>query len=217
MKKIATITKATIVAGLLISGCATISGAADTATSSASRAVTAAASTQGVQEASFTSTGAVRQPVGYREWIYIGTPLTPNALNGGAAAFPEFHNVYVEPTAFKHFERTGEWADGTQIAKELVSVRSNNNDEGNGSSQEVSGRGYFMGEFVGLELAVKDSSRYADEPGNWAYFSFGHTPEPYAATAEAFPAESCNACHAASAETDFVFSQFYPVVRAAQN
>lgn len=165
--------------------------------------------------ATFTAEGAVRSPVNWREWIYVGTPLTPNALNGGAAAFPEFHNVYVEPNAYKYFERTGKWAEGTQIAKELVSVRQNNNDPATGASSEVSGQGYMMGEFIGLELAVKDNERYSSYPGGWAYFSFGHKPEPYAATAEAFPQEACNACHDASADTDFVFTQFYPVLRAA--
>jgi hypothetical protein len=35
-------------------------------------------------------------------------------------------------------------------------------------------------------------------------------------SATAFPAPACNACHAASAADDFVFTQFYPVLRAAK-
>lgn len=73
-----------------------------------------------------------------------------------------------------------------------------------------------MGEYSGLEIAVKDLARFPDEPGNWAYFSWGHQPMPYEETATAFPAASCNACHDASAEDDFVFTQFYPVLRAAK-
>lgn len=163
--------------------------------------------------ASFNDDGSVNQPQDYREWVYVGTPLTPNALNGGEASFPEFHNVYVEPTAFARYSATGEWPEGTQIAKELVLVRENDNAP-DGSTMEVSGRGYFQGEFAGLELAVKDSERFADEPGNWAYFSFGHNAPPYAESAQAFPTASCNSCHEASAATDFVFTQFYPVLRA---
>lgn len=176
---------------------------------------TLTAQAQGIVEANFTTDGEVKRPANWRRWIYVGSPLTPHGLNGGAAGFPEFHNVYVEPTAFRHFERTGEWAEGTQIAKELTLVRENNNAE-NGSSAEVSGIGYQQGEFSGLELAVKDNARFPDMAGGWAYFSFGHQPEPYAETNAAFPEAACNACHAASAETDFVFSQFYPVIRAAQ-
>ncbi len=174
-----------------------------------------AAQAQGIVEANFNADGAVKRPADWRRWVFVGSPLTPNGLNGGTAPFPEFHNVYVEPSAFRHYQATGDWPEGTQIAKELVLVRSNGNAE-NGSTQEVSGVGYQQGEFAGLELAVKDSTRFGDMPGGWAYFSFGHQAQPYNASAEAFPAEACNACHAASADTDFVFTQFYPVIRAAR-
>ena len=58
--------------------------------------------------------------------------------------------------------------------------------------------------------------RFKDEPGGWAYFSFGHVEESeYTKKAKAFPAESCNSCHESSADTDFVFTQYYPILRAA--
>ena len=104
-------------------------------------------------------------------------------------------------------------AQNNSIAR--AKVYENKNDDV-GSSMEVSGRGFQQGEFSGLELTVKDSSRFADMPGGWAYFSFGHKPQPYDATANAFPAESCNACHAQNAADDFVFTQFYPVLQAAK-
>ena len=148
----------------------------------------------------------IRPDVSYREWVYIGTPLTPNALNPPEAPFPEFHNVYIHPSDFDHWKRTGTFPDGTVIIKELVLI---------GATQAVSGKGYFMGEYTGLEAAIKDSKRFKDEPGHWAYFTFGHS-YPLADTAEAFPASACNACHEASAAEDFVFTQFYPVLRAAK-
>ena len=172
---------------------------------------------QEIVQAQFTGAGEAQIPEGWREWVFVGSPLTPNALNGGEAPFPEFHNVYVEPSAYAHYARTGEWAEGTQIVKELVSVRSNNNNPETGASAEVSGIGYQQGEFAGLELTVKDNNRFSDMAGGWAYFSFGHQPEPYNNTAAAFPEASCNSCHAGSAETDFVFTQFYPVLRAAHD
>ncbi len=36
----------------------------------------------------FTPEGKLKKPVGYRKWVYVGTPLTPNELNGGEAPFP---------------------------------------------------------------------------------------------------------------------------------
>ena len=168
-----------------------------------------------IAQAKFAENGAVMLPTGYRKWVFVGAPLTPHALNDGKAPFPEYHNVYVEPSAFAHFEKTGEWAEGTQIVKELVLIYQNDNDE-LGATFEVSGHGYQQGEFAGLELTVKDTKRFPGMAGGWAYFSFGHHAPPYAKTAEAFPAEACNACHEANADTDFVFTQFYPVLRAAQ-
>ena len=171
--------------------------------------ISSAALAQDIDRASFNDDGQALLPEGWRYWVYVGTPVTPNELNGGAAPFPEFHNVYVEPSAFAHYRETGEWANGTQIAKELVLIL------GEGQTGQVSGQGYFQGDFHGLELAVKDTDRFPDEPGGWVYYSFGHKAPPYNAVADAFPAESCNACHEASADTDFVFTQFYPVIRAA--
>ncbi|MEL6481921.1 MAG: cytochrome P460 family protein [Pseudomonadota bacterium] len=182
-------------------------------------ALPALAIAQEINRASFNDDGSVNRPENWRAWVFVGAPLTPNALNGGEAAFPEYHNVYIEPSAFAHWQRTGEWADGTQFAKELTLLRAADDcepDPDNGSCLQTSGQGYFQGEFSGLELKVKDATRYADEPGNWAYFSFGHQPEPYAETAEAFPTDSCNFCHEANAADDFVFTQYYPVLRAAK-
>lgn len=154
----------------------------------------------------FTTEGELIRPEGYREWVYIGTPLTPNDMNNGHAPFPEFHNVYIDPGSWDHYERTGDFREGTLLVKELVSV---------GSKQAVSGSGYFMGEFIGLEVAIKSQQRYPDEPGYWAYFSFGHE-YPLADSAKVFPSQACNACHERAAADDFVFTQYYPVLRAGK-
>ena len=41
----------------------------------------------------YTESGDLILPKNFNEWVYVGSPLTPNALNGGKANFPEFHNV----------------------------------------------------------------------------------------------------------------------------
>ena len=74
--------------------------------------------------AAFDAEGNLIRPEGYREWIYIGTPVTPNDLNGGLAPFPEFHSVYMDPVSWAHYKQTGEFRDGTVLIKELVSVGS---------------------------------------------------------------------------------------------
>lgn len=146
------------------------------------------------------------QPRGYRSWYYVGTPLTPNDLNPPEAPFPEFHNVYIHPDDFAHYERTGEFPDGTVVIKELVSV---------GAKRATSGVGYFMGDFVGLEAAVKDTKRFPGEPGSWAYYSFGHS-YPLKEAAEPQDTMFCNSCHGANADQDWVFTQYYPLLRAAK-
>ena len=148
----------------------------------------------------------IRPDVSYRRWVYVGTPLTPNDLNPPEAPFPDFHNVYIHPDDFDYYVRTGEFQEGTVLIKELVGV---------GSKQAVSGAGYFMGDFIGLETTIKDSERFAEEPGNWAYFSFGHS-YPLADEAAALPPAACNGCHEASAADDFVFTQYYPILSAAK-
>ncbi len=73
-----------------------------------------------------------------------------------------------------------------------------------------------MGEFSGFEIAYKSTKHFPNEPGNWAYFSFGHQPEPYNNTAAKQPVAACAVCHIAAAAEDMVFTQYYPVVRAAK-
>ena len=127
-------------------------------------------------------------------------------MNNGKAAFPEFHSVYIDPKSYDHFGKTGEFPDGTVLIKELVRV---------GAKQATSGNGYFMGEFTGLEVLMKDKERFKDEPGNWGFFSFGHE-YPLKPTARIQPTANCNACHGGAADDDYVFTQYYPVLRAAK-
>jgi hypothetical protein len=150
----------------------------------------------------------LQRPTGYREWVYVGTPLTPNDMNDGKAAFPEFHNVYIDPKSWSHWKTKGEFRDGTILMKELVAV---------GSKAAVSGLGYFQGKFLGLEATIKSKKHFPNEPGNWGYYSFS-TPDHKSLnkTAKAFPAASCNACHATAAADDFVFTQYYPILSAGK-
>jgi YHS domain-containing protein len=72
-------------------------------------------------------------------------------------------------------------------------------------------RGRFAAEVHGVEMAVKDFSRFEE---GWAYFGFGGEGGIRQA-AEAFPKRSCHACHAEHAALDNVFAQFYPMLTEA--
>lgn len=152
--------------------------------------------------------GELERPTDYRSWVYVGTPVTPNDMNNGKAAFPEFHNVYIDPVSYAYWKEKGEFRDGTILIKELVSV---------GSKKAVSGNGYFMGDFIGLEATIKSKKHFSGEPGNWAYFSFTIPGKNEVKDkAKQFPTNACNSCHQTSAADDFVFTQYYPVLSSAK-
>ena len=158
-------------------------------------------------EATFNADGELIRPAGWREWVFVGSPLTPNSLNGGAASFPEFHSVYIDPESWAHWKKTGKFREGTMFAKELTLV---------GDTAATSGTGFFNGELQGFEIAHKDSKKYSEETEGWAYYTFGHIPEPYANSTAAQPTVACAVCHTAAAADDMVFTQYYPILRAAK-
>ena len=171
----------------------------------------ASADTSAAWGPKWTAGGELLLPEAYHEWIYLGSPLTPNALNGGNAPFPEYHNVYVQPEAYRAYRQTGEFPEGTILLKELQLTRPATNDDG--SSVEVSGRGFFPAALNGIDISVKDSKRFEDTNG-WGFFNFGHHAPPYAKSAAALPADACANCHIANAD-NMVFKKFYrPILDA---
>ncbi len=159
----------------------------------------------------FDADGKLKLPTGYRRWVFVGAPLTPNGLNNGKAGFPEYHHVYVEEKNLDVYLKTGSFPEGTVIVKELTRVL--NPTFPDGSRTEPSGRGYFNGEFNGMDVTVKDSKRFANTNA-WGFFNFGHHPLPYAESAKEASAAECAGCHASFvAKTDMTWVQFYPILR----
>jgi hypothetical protein len=157
--------------------------------------------------AKYTDKGELMMLKNYRQWVFVGAPVTPNDMNNGKAAFPEFHHVYIDPASFTAYKKTGKFPNGTVIVKELAGV---------GAKSSASGSGYFAGEFIGVAASVKDAKRFAKEPGNWAYFSFMGDGGKALASAKAQATAACNDCHQQNAAEDWVFTQHYPVLRAVK-
>src|SRR3569833_2890381 len=67
----------------------------------------------------YTATGDLILPKNFHEWVYVGSPLTPNFLNPPQANFPEFHNVYIEPGSYDIYKKSGIFPEGTIFVKEL--------------------------------------------------------------------------------------------------
>jgi hypothetical protein len=153
----------------------------------------------------YTADGQLILPKNWESWVFVGSPLTPNALNGGQANFPEYHNVYIEPGSYAIYKKTNVFPEGTIFFKELqLTLPAQNPD---GSRTEPSGRGFFPGPLNGADVTVKDSKRFANS-GGWGYFNFNHH-EPKAPTAKVKAKDECAFCHIANAKKDEVWTQFY--------
>ena len=145
----------------------------------------------------FTQGGELKLPEGYREWIYLTSGFdmsyNPPMQMGNQHIFD---NVFVNPEAYKAFVNTGTWPDKTILVLEQRVAR------GKGS---INQSGNFQADIVGLELHVKDETRF---PGKWAFFAFGGEK-----TAKAIPTSAdCYSCHAQHAAVDTTFVQFYPTL-----
>jgi len=170
----------------------------------------------------FNADGTVQVPTGFRKWVFVGAPLTPEGLNDGKyncnqpggctrSNFPEYHHVYIEQKNVDAYLKTGEFPEGTVIVKELTRVL--NPTFPDSSRKEPSGRGYFNGQYNGIDMTVKDSKRFAKTNG-WGFFTFGHHPLPYEKTSADRPVTECAGCHIANvAATDMTWIQFYPLLR----
>jgi hypothetical protein len=171
----------------------------------------------------FNADGTVNLPTGFRKWVFVGAPLTPEGLNNGKfncdaegknctkSNFPEYHHVYIEQKNVDAYMKTGDFPEGTVIVKELTRVVSPEFPDG--SRKEPSGRGYFNGAYNGIDMSIKDSKRFAKTNG-WGFFTFGHHPMPYEKTSAERPASECAGCHIANvADTDMTYIKFYPLLR----
>lgn len=153
----------------------------------------------------FTPQNELIRPEGFREWIFVGASLGMSYTEEAARPANQlFHNVYLHPRAYQEYRKSGRFPERTILAMEVLTP---------GSQTSINRQGQFEDRFVGVEAAVKDSSRF---PEGWAYFDFtgrGQAPPPGTPTAKAFPKQACWACHSQHAQTDNVFTQFYPLLR----
>jgi hypothetical protein len=156
------------------------------------------------EEPRYTPDGKLLRPEGYREWIYlssgVGMSYGPGAAQPGSA-HPPFDNVFVSPTAYRHFLATGSWPDRTIF---VLEVRSSI------TQGSINRGGHYQDELVNLEAAVKDERRPSGE--RWAYYGFSEGPGRPAASAAPRPKDACWKCHTEHGAVDNTFVQFYPTL-----
>ena len=141
-------------------------------------------------------------PAGYDEWPLVGASLglsySPDAL--AASSSQTFHRVYLNPSSYRAFLKTGRFPEGSTFVLELYEPA---------EMLSLPARaGKYEGRRVAVEASVKDTQRF----GGWGYFGLNNGR---ARTATAFDPSRCQACHVKHAATDSVFTQFYPRLRQA--
>ena len=151
----------------------------------------------------FSQTGQLVKPVGWEVWVMVGSSTglsyaaAPTPAAGAAPGM--FHNVYVQPWAYREFDRTGAFPQRTMFVLSFYDA----------SRKSAPARaGFYEGDRLGaIEVHLKQAG--IDKTG-WGFFGFGDS----AATAAMIPAAApCYSCHATEAAHDQVFTQFYPPLR----
>ncbi len=165
-----------------------------------------APSLDGMPLPTYTADGDLILPEDYRTWIFVGASLGLSYSEGAAEREGPgaFTNVYIQPEAYRYFMKTGEFPEGTMLPMDIYRP---------GSRESINQAGYFEKDFLGMEVAVKDSERYEE---GWAYLSFRDRSGGLRESASAFPKDRCYDCHAEHAATDNVFTQFYPVLQRGE-
>jgi hypothetical protein len=154
----------------------------------------------GQDQPRFSADNELARPDNYREWIYLssGIGMSYNATaNAAGNSNPPFDNVFVTPSAYRAFLQTGTWPEKTMFVLEL---------RRSASEGSINRAGRFQQELLGIEVEVKDSTRF---PGKWGFYEFGRSAasaKPLATTA------SCYSCHAQNGAVDNTFVQFYPTL-----
>jgi hypothetical protein len=162
-----------------------------------SQETTASESTVAVDRPVYTADGRLEPLAHYREWIYLTTGMDMSYAPGAATAgHSMFDNVFVNPSSYQAFERTGRWPDGTTLVLERRGAESGVSINRHGQTQSA--------EIMGFEVHVKD----ARLPGGWGFFEF-RGPVPAKLTPR--PAD-CYSCHEQHGAVDTTFVQFYPTL-----
>jgi len=143
------------------------------------------------------------RPDHYRDWVLLSDVSASRATSGGRERTEPARTsrVYIDPDAYRAYAKTGTYPEGTVMIWEADRVAPQ-------AMQHPHGRTPV------LLASVKDRSRF-DE--GWGFFDFTGEHGTVKSKARPEPESSgCRRCHLDEAETDSVFTQFYPLRSARQ-
>ena len=148
----------------------------------------------------FTADGKLVRPTNYRRWVFLSSGYGMS-YSQKASDDPDhlmFTNVFVPPADYDYFLQHGSWPEKTMFVLEIY---------GSQSKGSINQHGHFQTEFMGLDVEVKDASRF---PEKWAYFGFDANE---ASSAPVTPVKNdCWKCHDQNAAVEHSFVQFYPAL-----
>jgi hypothetical protein len=140
-------------------------------------------------------------PDNYREWAWVSSGL--GMTYEGEAARPDrppvFTNVFVNPSSYSSFMKTGRWPDRTVFILEFRAST---------SQGSINTGGHFQAGLLGVEAEVKD----ARFPDGWAFYNFGGGSSMKSTTEPIADASRCVDCHTKHTAVERTFVQFYPTL-----
>jgi hypothetical protein len=141
------------------------------------------------------------RPPDYREWVFLSSGLGMEyQIEPGVPPGQNFGNVFVNPSSYRAFMKTGKWPDRTVFVLEF---------RGSTSEGSINKAGRFQSQLVGLEANVKDA-RFSD---GWGFFNFRQRDGSFATSvAPLANSAPCVECHTKNTAVERTFVQFYPTL-----
>jgi len=145
-------------------------------------------------------TGNIRKPLDYRErYQSLGTYVVLDPKGD------QMHATYASPGAAENYRKTGKFADGTVLVKEVF---------GTDHAQMTTGDAHWAsGTKVWFVMIKDEKGRYSSNPlwgdgWGWALYNSA-APDKQVATDYK---KDCLGCHIPARGTDWVYVQGYPVL-----
>ena len=145
----------------------------------------------------YTPDGKLKFPAQYHEWIFLGAGIDMSYSAKASGDMSMFNTVFANPSAYRVFQQTGTWPEGTELVLENRGAAGDASINKHGKTQTA--------ELMGVEVHVKDA---AHSKGAWGFYAFDN-----AVSADLIPRQaSCYSCHEQHAAVDTTFVQFYPTL-----
>ncbi len=149
----------------------------------------------------YTSDALLKFPADYREWVFLssGSGMTYGpAATAAREGAPLFDNVYVNPSSYRAFMKSGKWPNGTEFVLEI------RKSDSHGS---INKDGHFQVDLSAIEAEVKDNQ------GSWKFYAFPSEAGRVTGDGKVLPPDArCYSCHAQITAVENTFVQFYPTL-----